>query len=114
MNERKEVSAATETAAATVAEATMSQTRTILRVIFLVLAVAAILWALYSLEGVLLLVVLAIFFAYLIAPLVDFVRRPFNLRGREHVMPRGVAIAIVYLVLFGLLTFGLWFLLPRL
>ena len=46
------------------------QTRALLRVIFVILAVAVALWALYALKAVLLLVVLAMFFAYLIAPLV--------------------------------------------
>src|SRR3972149_12293074 len=45
-----------------------------LRVIFTVVAVAATLWILYALRGVILLVVLAIFFAYLVAPLVDCAR----------------------------------------
>jgi predicted PurR-regulated permease PerM len=87
-------------------------------VIFILLAVwylvKATLWALYALEGVILLVVLAIFFAYLVAPLVEFVHRPFNVRGREHLMPRFAAIAIVYALIFGSLIITLYFLLPRL
>ena len=67
------------------------QTRALLRVIFVILAVAAALWALYALEAVLLLVVLAMFFAYLIAPLVEVVRRPFILRRCERLMPRSLA-----------------------
>lgn len=90
------------------------QTRAVLRVILIALAVAAALWMLYALEGVLLLIVLAIFFAYLIAPLVDFVRRPFKLRGQERVMPRVLAVGIVYLVLFGAVGITLYILLPRL
>jgi predicted PurR-regulated permease PerM len=114
MSERKEAKAAvTETAAVLATEASWAQSRAVLRVIFIVLAVAAFLWFLHTLQSVLLLIVLAIFFAYLIAPLVEFVHRPLNLRGREHLMPRGVAILIVYLALFGLLTLGLWLLLPR-
>lgn len=65
------------------------------------------------LEGVILLVVLAVFFAYLISPLVDFVRRPFKLRGGEYTMPRVLAIGIVYLVLFGALGLTLYLLIPR-
>ena len=77
------------------------QTRALLRVIFVILAVAAALWALYALEAVLLLVVLAMFFAYLIAPLVEVVRRPFILRRCERLMPRSLAIGVVYIMLFG-------------
>jgi len=39
-------------------------------------------WILYTLRGVILLVVLAIFFAYLLAPLVEFACRPLTVRGR--------------------------------
>jgi predicted PurR-regulated permease PerM len=102
-----------ETAAVAAAEASWPQTRAILRVIFIALAVAAALWLLYVLEGVILLVVLAIFFAYLIAPLVEFVHRPFQIGGHERVVPRPVAIGIVYLIIFGAIGISLSFLLPR-
>src|SRR5256885_866359 len=92
------------------------QTRAVLRVIMIILAVwyaiKATLWALYALQTVILLVVLAVFFAYLISPLVEFVRRPFNMRGRERVMPRAIAIGIVYLALFGALGISITFLYP--
>ena len=90
-----------ETAAVAAAEASWPQTRAILRIIIIILLVAAMMWVLYRLEGVLLLVVLSIFFAYLIAPLVEFVRRPFHVRGRQTIMPRIAALAIVYVVIFG-------------
>ena len=70
-------------------------------------------WVLYRIEGVILLIVLSIFFAYLIAPLVEFVRRPFHVRG-ETIMPRVAALAVVYIVIFGSLILALWILLPRL
>ena len=60
-----------QTAAAAAFQATWQQTRAVLRVIFIVLSVAAALWTLHALQGVILLIVLAIFFAYLIAPLVE-------------------------------------------
>jgi predicted PurR-regulated permease PerM len=112
--DQEEVKEVAETAAVAAAEATWPQTRAILRVIFIALAVAAALWLLYILEGVILLVVLAVFFAYLIAPLVEFVHRPFKVRGQERVMPRAVAIGIVYVVIFGAFGITLSFLLPRL
>ena len=110
--DEREVKQAVENAAIVTAEATWAQTRAILRMIFIVLAVAAVMWALYVLKGVILMIVLAIFFAYLIAPLVELVHRPFHIRGREHMMPRGLAIALVYLVIFGLLGIAIYFLLP--
>jgi predicted PurR-regulated permease PerM len=111
---KAEVKEVAETAAVAAAEASWPQTRAIMRVIILILLVAALLWILYKLEGVILLVVLSIFFAYLIAPLVEFVRRPFKVRGREHTMPRAAAVGIVYFVIFGSLIIALWILLPKL
>jgi predicted PurR-regulated permease PerM len=94
--------------------ATWVQTRVVLRIIVILLAVAAFLWIIYKLTAVILLVVLSIFFAYLVAPLVDLVQRPINVRGRERVMPRGLAIAIVYVVLFVGIGVAIYFLAPQL
>jgi predicted PurR-regulated permease PerM len=102
-----------ETAAVAVSEATWPQTRAILRIIFIALAVAAMIWVLYALQGILVLVVLAIFFAYLISPLVELVRRPFKLKGQERTVPRALAIGAVYVVLFGSLGLAAWVLLPQ-
>jgi predicted PurR-regulated permease PerM len=113
LSDQKEVRQVAETAAVAAAEASWPQTRAVLRVIFIVLAVFAMLWILRAITGVILLIVLSVFFAYLIAPLVEFAHRPFKLRGREHLVPRVVAIVIVYLVLFGSLGIALYFLLPQ-
>src|SRR5216684_872058 len=78
----------------------MLQTRAILRILVILLAALGLLWVLYKLTTVILLVVLSIFFAYLVAPLVDLVQRPVRIGGRERVIPRGLAIGIVYVVLF--------------
>ena len=75
-----------------------------MRVILMLLAVVATMWILYALRGVILLVVLAIFFAYLLAPLVEYACRPFTVRGRAHAMPRALAIGVVYLLLLGALV----------
>src|SRR6266446_5486393 len=90
------------------------QTRVVLRIVVLLLAVAALLWIIYKLTAVILLVVLSIFFAYLVAPLVDLVQRPIRLGKRERVMPRGLAIAIVYVVLFVGIGLAIYFLAPQL
>jgi predicted PurR-regulated permease PerM len=90
------------------------QTRVVLRIIVLLLAVAALLWIIYKLTAVILLVVLSIFFAYLVAPLVDLVQRPIRLGKRERMMPRGLAIAIVYVVLFVGIGLAIYFLAPQL
>jgi predicted PurR-regulated permease PerM len=62
---------------------------------------------------VLLLLVLAIFFAYLVAPLVELVHRPFKLGGRERLMPRALAIGVVYLAIFGFIGLTIFLLLPQ-
>jgi predicted PurR-regulated permease PerM len=111
---KQEVKEVAETAAVAASEAAWPQTRAILRIIFIIMLVAAGLWVLYALTGVLLLVVLSVFFAYLIAPLVELVRRPFKLRGRERTLPRGLAIGIVYFVIFGSLGLAMYVLVPRL
>lgn len=110
-----EVAEVAETAAVAAAEASWPQTRMVLRLILIVLGVAAVIWALYLLEGVILLLVLSIFFAYLIAPLIEFVHRPVWLRGRErkHLMPRTLAIGVVYFAIFGGIGLTVYLLLPQ-
>jgi predicted PurR-regulated permease PerM len=90
------------------------QTRVVLRIVVILLAVAALLWVIYKLTTVLLLVVLSVFFAYLVAPLVDVVQRPVRIGGRERIIPRGLAIAVVYVVLFSGIGLAIYFLLPQL
>lgn len=90
------------------------QTRALLRVLLLLLAVAGFLWIVYRLTTVILLVVLSIFFAYLVAPLVDLVQQPLRIAGRDRVIPRGLAIAIVYVILFVGVGLAIYLLIPQL
>lgn len=74
-------------------------------------------WVFHALTSVLLVVVLAIFFAYLIAPLIELVRKGLATRDRKgepRLLPRTAAIAVVYVVIFGSLGLGAWVLTPRL
>jgi predicted PurR-regulated permease PerM len=109
----EEANGATKTPG-TVADASWPQTRAILRLIIIALTFALVLWVLYRLTSVILLVILAVFFAYLVAPLVELACRPRTLSGRARVMPRTLAIGVVYLLIFGALGAALTFLLPRL
>ncbi|MEP6769631.1 MAG: AI-2E family transporter [Acidobacteriota bacterium] len=86
--------------------------RSALQVLVLILAVIGVLWVLYRLEGVLLLVILSVFFAYLIAPIVAFFRRSVSVGGRSRALPLPLAIGAVYLLLFGALAIAVWLLLP--
>ena len=95
--------------------------RSLLWVAVLVLAIyylfETVRWVFYALTGVLLVVVLAVFFAYLIAPLVELVRKGVATRGRKgqpRLLPRTAAIAVVYVAIFGSLALGAWVLMPRL
>ena len=92
---------------------TWLQTRAVLRIVVLLLLVAALLWVIYRLTPVILLIVLSIFFAYLVAPLVDLVQRPFTIGGRVRVVSRGLAIAIVYVVLFVGIGLAVYLLIPQ-
>lgn len=91
-----------------------SHTRTVLRTALLLLAVAAGLWMLYALRGVILLLLLSMLFAYLVVPLVEFVCRPVMWGGRRRGVPRPVAIALVYLGLFSSIGIASYLLLPLL
>jgi predicted PurR-regulated permease PerM len=113
-DQQRRASAVTATAETAVGEASCPQTRAILWLIIVALTLALILWMLYRLTGVILLVILAVFFAYLVASLVELACRPRTMGGRARVMPRALAIGIVYLLIFGSLGAVLAFLLQRL
>ncbi|MDQ2920599.1 MAG: AI-2E family transporter [Acidobacteriota bacterium] len=106
---------ATEASVARVAtEASWSQTRVVLRIIIIILIVAMTLWVVIKLTGVILLLVLSIFFAYLVSPLVEFLRRPIKISGRERAMPRVLAISLAYLIIVGAVVAAIYVLLPSL
>lgn len=102
------------TAAKAAVEASWPQTRVILRVIIIVLVVAVTLWVIIKLTGVILLLILSVFFAYLVSPLVEFLRRPVRISGRERVMPRALAIALAYLIIVLAVVAAIYALLPSL
>ena len=89
-----------------------SVVRTTLLILSLALGVAAALWTLYRLAGVILLLILAVFFAYLVAPLVEKLRRPITIRGNEFVLPKPAAIVLIYVLVFGSLAAVCVLLLP--
>ena len=80
----------------------------------MVLAVAAGLWLLFALQGVILLLLLSLLFAYLIAPLVEILCRPVSWGGRPWAIPRPLAIATVYLALTASVGLASYVLLPLL
>ncbi|HLM02264.1 MAG TPA: AI-2E family transporter, partial [Pyrinomonadaceae bacterium] len=56
--------------------------------------------------------ILAIFFAYLMEPLVKLIRQPFEERQRERLMPRPLAIAVAYIIVFSILGIAIAWLTP--
>ena len=89
-----------------------SQTRVVLQILLTIATVAAGLWALHRLERVVLLLILATFFAYVIAPLVRLAERPLSVGGRTCRVPRAAAIVLVYLLLAAGAAAGAAILLP--
>ena len=89
-------------------------TRVVLRVIVVVLAVAVVLWMIVKLTGVILLLVLSIFFAYLVSPLVEFIRRPVAIRGRTLALPRVAAICIAYVIIAAGIVLAVYLIVPSL
>jgi predicted PurR-regulated permease PerM len=90
-----------------------TETRAVLRVMLIALSALAVLWLIYQLGTIILLLVFSILFAYLVEPLVTFVRRRFAPSPRRQ-LPIGVAIGIVYLFIAGGLALSLAWLMPLL
>jgi predicted PurR-regulated permease PerM len=111
---KQETKETSVTAARTAAEVVGPPTRVILRVIFIIIVVAVVLWIIVRLTGVILLLVLSIFFAYLVSPLVDFIRRPRQLGKRAIEIPRALAILLAYLIILGAIVVAITVVLPSL
>ena len=102
------------TAAKVAAEVSGPSTRVVLRVIFILLIVAGILWIISKITGIILLLVLSIFFAYLVSPLVELLRRPRKIGKRTIAIPKVVAIVLSYLIILAVIVFAIFVLLPSL
>jgi predicted PurR-regulated permease PerM len=76
-----------------------SQLRVVLQVLLVVGAVIVALWALHRIAAVVLVLIAAALFAYVIAPLVELAEQPIRLAGRARRLPRAAAIALVYALL---------------
>ncbi len=82
-------------------------------IVFATLLVCSALFILYKLKSLIILLILAVFFSYLLAPLVELVQRPLKINGQSRRIPRTPAIAIVYCVLILGLGAIFYVLLPR-
>ncbi len=88
-----------------------TQIRAVLRVLVTVLAVLLALWLVYALAGVIALIILAVFFAYVLSPAVAVVQRVAPLRSQ--IWGRTAAVLVVYASLFGSLTIAVYALAPK-
>jgi predicted PurR-regulated permease PerM len=91
--------------------------RSIVRVVvvtLLLLLIAGFLQSVLSaLTYLFFLIVLSVFFAYLIDPIVKLIRLPFKERNMERFMPRSLAIVIAYILVFTVVGIGIANIAPR-
>ncbi len=97
-------------------DASSPSARAIIKIVLIVLLILFLAFVIgatfYLLSFLLFLLVLAVFFAYLLDPLVKFIRKPFKVRNREKLMPRPLAIVISYLIVFSVLGLAIAYLAP--
>jgi predicted PurR-regulated permease PerM len=108
----------TKEAAATAAKAAVEAygppTRVVLRLIFILLTVMVLLWVISKITGIILLLVLSIFFAYLVSPLVEFLRQPRTIAKRTVAIPKVVAITLAYLIILAAALMAIFVIVPSL
>jgi predicted PurR-regulated permease PerM len=89
----------------------------IVRIVVVVLIALAFVdlgkFAFSELRYLIFLLILSVFFAYLLNPLVRLIRRPFKERHLEKFMPRSLAIVIAYLIVFCVFGLAISYLAPR-
>lgn len=104
------------TAQNVVLDASTPSVRSIARVVLitlLILFVAGFVQSIFSsLTYLFFLIILSVFFAYLIEPLVQMIRRPFENLSYDKYMPRPLAIATAYLLVFSTIGIGIFALSP--
>jgi predicted PurR-regulated permease PerM len=89
-----------------------SQTWVVLQVILIIVGVALGFWALHRLASVVLVLLVATLFAYVIAPLVQLAERPIRIGGRPRRLSRAAAIVLVYVLMAASVSGGAMLLLP--
>ena len=82
------------------------------RLLVIIAGTALGVWVMYELAAVILVLIFAVLFAYVVAPLVQLAERPIRISTRRWRLPRGVAIVLIYLLMAGILSIGGALLLP--
>lgn len=95
-------------------EASGVPTRTVLRIIIVLLSVLVVLWVISKLTGIILLLVLSIFFAYLVSPLVEIIRQPRTIGDKTIAVPKAVAITLAYLLILAAILLAIFVIVPSL
>src|SRR5687768_14800888 len=109
-----ETKEAAVTAAKAAVEAYGPPTRVVLRLIFILLVVLGLLWVISKITGIILLLVLSIFFAYLVSPLVEIIRTPRTIGDRTIEIPKVAAITIAYLLVLVVVVLAIFLIVPGL
>lgn len=86
--------------------------RVILRVILVILLVYILIQVISIITGIILLLVLSIFFAYLVSPMVEFIRRPRKMGERTIAIPKVAAISISYVAIIAAIVFAIFVIVP--
>ncbi len=102
------------TAAKAAVEASGVPTRTVLRIIVVLLTVLVVLWVISKITGIILLLVLSIFFAYLVSPLVEFLKQPRTIGDRTIAIPKIAAITLAYLIILAAILLAIFVIVPSL
>ncbi len=89
-----------------------SPIRVVLQILLIVVAAAFGLWTLRRLATLVLVLIASTLFAYVLAPIVQVAERPIRIAGRRRHLPRGIAIAVVYVLIAGGMLAGAELLLP--
>lgn len=122
-NEKREIlpeetSDSRQTASRVFLDPSSPSARSIVRVVIITLLLITVfdfaIAIISSLKTLLFIIILAVFFAYLIDPLVKLIRRPFKERNIEKIMPRALAIVIAYLIVFSVFSVAIAYLAPKL
>jgi len=91
--------------------------RSIVRVVvvtlFLLFIAGFVQTVIASLTYLFFLIILSVFFAYLIDPLVQLIRQPFKQRSIDKLMPRSLAIVVAYVFVFAVLGIAISNIAPR-
>jgi len=94
------------------APAPSSPIRIVLQILAIVAASALAVWVLHRLAAVVLVLILAALFAYVLAPLVQLAEHPIRIAGRRRSLSRAAAVALVYVLLAGGVSAGAALLVP--